>query len=74
MTIGEQLKDRQPQIYNFLVDLFGLSIKKTDRIEPVEDEILKVFGLPKELFDSDECSTGLRYYKEMMEKPRGVKQ
>ena len=73
MTIGEQLKDRQPQIYNFLVDLFGLSIKKTDRIEPVEDEILKVFGLPKELFDSIECSTEFRYYKEMMEKPRGVK-
>ena len=73
MTIGEQLKNRQPLIYNFLIELFGLSIKKTDRIESVEDEILKVFGLPKELFDSIECSTEFRYYKEMMEKPRGVK-
>ena len=74
MTIGEQVKNRQPQIYNFLIDLFQLSIKKTDRIESVEDEILNAFRLPKELFDSIECSTELRYYKAMMEKPRGVKQ
>ena len=74
MTIAEHLEKNQPQIYNFLVDLFGLSINKKDRIESMENEILKVFGLPKELFDSIECSTEFRYYKEMMEKPRGVKQ
>ena len=73
MTIAEHLEKNQPLIYNFLIDLFGLSIKKTDGIESVEDEILKAFELPKELFDSNECSTELRYYKAMMEKPRGVK-
>ena len=59
MTIGEQLKNRQPQIYNFLIDLFQLNIKKTDRVEPIE---------------FDEGDYMFRHYKDMMEKPRGVKQ
>ena len=58
MTIGEQVKNRQPQIYNFLIDLFQLNIKKTDKVEPIE-------------FDEDDYM--FRYYKAMMEKPRGVK-
>ena len=74
MTIGEQIERQQPQIYNFLIDLFGLSIKKTDRIESMENEILNAFKLPKELFDSNEGSTEFKYYKAMMEKPSGVKQ
>ena len=74
MTIAEHLEKNQPLIYNFLIDLFGLDIKKTDRVESMDNEILNSFRLPKELFDSDEGSTELRYYKNMMEKPRGVKQ
>ena len=59
MTIAEQLKNRQPQIYNFLIDLFNLDIKKTDRKEPEFEEDLYL---------------NYKYYKAMMEKPRGVKQ
>ena len=59
MTIGEQVKNRQPQIYNFLIDLFNLDIKKTDRKEPEFEEDLYL---------------NYKYYKAMMEKPRGVKQ
>ena len=59
MTIAEQLKNRQPQIYNFLIDLFGLDIKKTDKKEPEFEEDLYL---------------NYKHYKEMMEKPRGVKQ
>ena len=58
MTIGEHLEKNQPQIYNFLIDLFELDIKKTDRKEPEFDEDDYVF----------------QYYKKMMEKPRGVEQ
>ena len=59
MTIAEQVKNRQPQIYNFLIDLFNLDIKKTDRVDPIE---------------LDEDDYMFRYYKDMMENPRGVKQ
>ena len=59
MTIGEQVKNRQPLIYNFLIDLFKLDIKKTDRKEPEFEEDLYL---------------NYKYYKAMMEKPRGVKQ
>ena len=52
MTIAEHLEINQPLIYNFLIDLFGLDIKKTDRKEPefVEDLYLNY-----------------KYYKKMME-------
>ena len=59
MTIGEQVKKNQPLIYNFLIDLFKLDIKKTDRKEPEFEENLYL---------------NYKYYKNMMEKPRGVKQ
>ena len=59
MTIAEHLEKNQPLIYNFLIDLFGLDIKKTDKKEPEFEE---------DLYPS------YKHYKEMMEKPRGVKQ
>ena len=59
MTIAEHLEINQPLIYNFLIDLFGLDIKKTDRKEPEFEENLYL---------------NYKYYKNMMEKPRGVKQ
>ena len=59
MTIAEHLAKNQPQIYNFLIDLFKLDIKKTDRKEPEFEENLY---------------PNYKYYKDMMEKPRGVKQ
>ena len=59
MTIGEQLRNRQPQIYNFLIDLFELSMKKTLRIEPVEED--------------EEDSYKFRYYRKMMNERKGVK-
>ena len=59
MTIAEHLEINQPLIYNFLIDLFKLDIKKTDRKEPEFEEDLYL---------------NYRYYKAMMEKPRGVKQ
>ena len=58
MTIGEQLRNRQPQIYNFLIDLFELSMKKTLRIEPVEED--------------EEDSYKFRYYRKMMNERKGV--
>ena len=59
MTIAEHLEKNQPLIYNFLIDLFKLDIKKTDRVDPIE---------------LDEDDYMFRYYKDMMENPRGVKQ
>jgi len=58
MTMGEQIEKKQPQIYNFLIDCFDLSLRKTERVEPVE------FAEDDSVFN---------YYREMMEKPRGVK-
>lgn len=58
MTVGEQIEKKQPQIYNFLIDCFDLSLRKTERVEPVE-------------FPEDD--TVFDYYKRIMEKPRGVK-
>ena len=58
MTVGEQLEMKQPQIYNFLIDCFELNIRKTNRIKPV---------------DFEEDNSVFMYYKDMMEKPRGVK-
>ena len=58
MTIGEQLERNQPVIYNFLIDLFGLSMKKTLRIEPVEED--------------EEDSYKFRYYRKMMNERKGV--
>ena len=58
MTIGEQLEKNQPIIYNFLIDLFGLSMKKTLRIEPVEED--------------EEDSYQFRYYRKMMNERKGV--
>ena len=58
MTIGEQLERNQPVIYNFLIDLFGLSMKKTLRIEPVEED--------------EEDSYQFRYYRKMMNERKGV--
>ena len=57
MTIAEHLEKNQPQIYNFLIDLFGLNIKKTDKKEPEFDEDDYVF----------------QYYKKMMEEKHGFK-
>lgn len=58
MTMGEQIEKKQPQIYNLLIDCFGLSLRKTKRIKPVD-------------FAEDDAVFG--YYRDMMEKPRGVK-
>jgi len=58
MTMGEQIEKTQPQIYNFLIDCFDLSLRKTERVEPVE------FAEDDSVFN---------YYRELMEKPRGVK-
>lgn len=58
MTMGEQIEKKQPQIYNFLIDCFDLSLRKTDRVESV---------------DFVEDNSVFNYYREMMEKPRGVK-
>jgi len=58
MTMGEQIEKKQPQIYNFLIDCFDLGLRKTKRVEPVD------------FFEDD---TVFNYYREMMEKPRGVK-
>jgi len=58
MTMGEHIEKTQPQIYNFLIDCFDLSLRKTERVEPVE------FAEDDSVFN---------YYREMMEKPRGVK-
>ena len=58
MTIAEHLEINQPLIYNFLIDLFGLSIKKTDREEPEFEENLYL---------------NYKYYKNMMEEKHGFK-
>ena len=58
MTIGEHLEKNQPLIYNFLIDLFGLDIKKTDRKEPEFEENLYL---------------NYKHYKEMMEEKHGFK-
>ena len=36
MTVGEQIEEKQPNIYNFLIDCFDLGLRKTKRVEPVE--------------------------------------
>jgi hypothetical protein len=58
MTMGEQIEKKQPQIYNFLIDCFDLSLRKTERVEPVE------FVEDDPVFIS---------YKYMMEAKSGVK-
>ncbi|TDO92335.1 hypothetical protein DFR79_106148 [Halanaerobium saccharolyticum] len=58
MTMGEQIEKKQPQIYNFLIDCFDLSLRKTERVEPVE------FAEDDPVFAS---------YKYMMEAKSGVK-
>ena len=58
MTVGEQIEKRQPQIYNFLIDCFSLDFRRTKQVEPVN-------------FEEDDPL--FNYFKDMMEKPRGVK-
>lgn len=58
MTMGEQIEKKQPQIYNFLIDCFDLSLKKTERVEPV---------------DFAEDDPVFTRYKYMMEAKSGVK-
>ena len=58
MTMGEQIEKRQPQIYNFLIDCFDLNFRRTKRVKPVN-------------FEEDDPL--FNYFKNMMEKPRGVK-
>ena len=59
MTVAEILEKQQPQIYNFLIDLFDLDMRKTTRIEPEE-------------FAEDDYM--FRYYKDIMTERKGVKQ
>lgn len=58
MTMGEQIEKKQPQIYNFLIDCFDLSMRKTKRVEPV---------------DFEEDDPVFMSYKYMMEAKKGVK-
>ncbi|MFW6030177.1 MAG: hypothetical protein ACOCRO_07985 [Halanaerobiales bacterium] len=58
MTIAEQLERQQPQIYNFLIDLFGLRMQKTERVEPVN-------------FEEDDYH--YRYFRNMMTEKKAVK-
>lgn len=57
MTVAEILEKQQPQIYNFLIDLFDLDMRKTTRAEP-------------EKFAKDDYM--FRYYRNIMTERKGV--